>query len=685
MKHKSESRVVGGRKRAFGRDAGAVFAGLRRSVVLGLGLALAVVVAPLAGAGSGAAAAESGVGAVGVAPAVQRNAAAELCRAIPAQSEGRIKALDTVARMSLLAFNAKQSLEDFSGIAWFLELVADPETAYNRQVFDLRNPEAAAAIGLEERKAHRYSFKEVYSALHQHEEDLRAYHQKDEDLRTLVENQLLELQAKVFHYYEMSRSLTCLVPSIRIDDLTLAATFGVEPGSGVSYWQLQGNDAAMAKLAQAAEAAAAGGANDAAAGGGDPAALALANELSRRFFDRTATAVAIVPPDPERGEERWLAPWELLDGRSISAAQRAVMDGWQRVLGAYLKGDVEATKAAVAALRADLVSAAGLTSDQEERVDLRKIDVEALYNHAALFYKSVAFYILAFVLLALSWMFKPGLLQKLAFGSLVVGFVPHLTGLLLRMYIMGRPPVSTLYESIIFVGFIAVLAGIAVELSQRNGLGTFVAATLGATLHFVGFGYAADGDTMGMLVAVLNSNFWLGTHVVTITIGYGAAIVSGMAGHVYLVEQVLHPREHERLAAIYRNMIGLTLVALFFTLFGTILGGIWADQSWGRFWGWDPKENGALLIVLWQLVLLHGRLTRQFEPVGFAAGLVINNVVVLIAWFGVNLLNVGLHSYGRAGNVARNLALACGVELLFAAVMYLLAKRRERVPVSARR
>jgi ABC-type transport system involved in cytochrome c biogenesis permease subunit len=627
-------------------------------------LAAALLLAPsMAAPGVGVAAIASESLATDAAVEAARDAAAELCAAIPAQSEGRVKALDTVARMSLLAFNAKQSLPEMSGIAWFMELLADPEAAYERQVFDLRNPEAAAAIGLEERKAHRYSFKEVYSALHQHEEELRAYHQKGDGERTLVENQLLELQSKVFRYYEMSRSLTCLVPSIRIEDAELAATFGVAPGQGVSYWHLQGNETAMTAIAREAEAAGQ-------SGGGNPAALALADELSRRYFDRTAAGVALVPPDAESGDERWRAPWELLDGRTITPAERLVLDGWEQLLGAYLAGDAAAMAPSVEALRGNLERNSG-----GGVIDLRKIDVEALYNNATLFYKSVAFYILAFILLALSWMFKPGVLQKLAFGSLIVGFLPHLAGVCLRMYIMGRPPVSTLYESIIFVGLIAVFAGIAVEASQRNGLGIFVATTLGAALHFVGFGYAADGDTMGMLVAVLNSNFWLGTHVVTITIGYGAAFVSGMAGHVYLVEQTLHPHQHERLASIYRNMIGLTLVALFFTLFGTILGGIWADQSWGRFWGWDPKENGALLIVLWQLVLLHGRLTRHFEQIGFAVGLVINNVIVLIAWFGVNLLNVGLHSYGNAGNVARNLALACSAELLFAAVMYILAKR----------
>ncbi|MDP6905781.1 MAG: cytochrome c biogenesis protein CcsA, partial [Verrucomicrobiota bacterium] len=119
------------------------------------------------------------------------------------------------------------------------------------------------------------------------------------------------------------------------------------------------------------------------------------------------------------------------------------------------------------------------------------------------------------------------------------------------------------------------------------------------------------------------------------------------------------------LKSIFDNLFGITLVALFFTLFGTILGGIWADQSWGRFWGWDPKENGALLIVLWQLMMIHMRLSGIARPAEFALGMGLNNIIVALAWFGVNLLQVGLHSYGFDDGVARNLFIFIALEILF--------------------
>ena len=130
------------------------------------------------------------------------------------------------------------------------------------------------------------------------------------------------------------------------------------------------------------------------------------------------------------------------------------------------------------------------------------------------------------------------------------------------------------------------------------------------------------------------------------------------------------------LKKIYNNIHVVTIIALFFTLFGTILGGIWADQSWGRFWGWDPKENGALLIVLWHLMMLHLRISGLVGKIGYTYGVSLVNIIVALAWFGVNLLNVGLHSYGFTDNVATNLFLFISFEIIFMTTMYFLAKRK---------
>lgn len=275
-----------------------------------------------------------------------------------------------------------------------------------------------------------------------------------------------------------------------------------------------------------------------------------------------------------------------------------------------------------------------------------------------------------FLCLALSWMIWPKWFYRISAISATLGLLVHGVGIVLRMMIMSRPPVTTLYESILFVGFIAALFALIYEAIRKNQVGLIIATTAGAILHFIGLGYADDGDSMGMLVAVLNTNFWLATHVVTISIGYGCCYVGGVLGHIYLIRRMFRPNEKKKLSELYKNMVGISLFALFFAMFGTILGGIWADQSWGRFWGWDPKENGALLIVLWLLWLLHGRIAGLIKELGYALGMVFTNVIVALAWFGVNLLNIGLHSYGFTDSIALNLALFCGVEVLFIIVAF---------------
>jgi ABC-type transport system involved in cytochrome c biogenesis permease subunit len=185
--------------------------------------------------------------------------------------------------------------------------------------------------------------------------------------------------------------------------------------------------------------------------------------------------------------------------------------------------------------------------------------------------------------------------------------------------------------------------------------------------------YASEGDTMGMLVAVLDSNFWLATHVVTITVGYGTTFMAGLFAHAYLWGGARQWPD-EKMKNLEGIMVGMVLVSVFFTILGTILGGIWADQSWGRFWGWDPKENGALLIVLWLLMLIHGRKSKWIGAPAYAMLLAICNIVVAVAWFGVNLLNVGLHSYGFTDSIATNLLVFSVGQLLLAVGLYVWAK-----------
>ena len=384
-------------------------------------------------------------------------------------------------------------------------------------------------------------------------------------------------------------------------------------------------------------------------------------------------AMKLLPPDEISKTDEWSSPLEfIVNGRSPEPHQDAILNALQQYLAGRLEGQEASMKSAMANYKAALLMVPG------ELFDITVLKKETWMNRVNLFYTSVGLYLFAFILLGLSWMIHPLLLKRASYALLILGFLFHAYGIYLRMHIMGRPPVSTLYESVIFVAFIVILFAIILEYFRRDGLGIFVGTVSGSIFHYIGFGYSADGDTLGMLVAVLNSNFWLATHVTTITMGYGASLVAGFIGHLYLVQAIRQPENKSNLKSIFNNLFGITLIALFFTLFGTILGGIWADQSWGRFWGWDPKENGALLIVLWQLMMVHMRLSGLAKPAEFALGMALNNIIVALAWFGVNLLQVGLHSYGFDDGVARNLFIFIVLELIIGFGTYLWPKVKKK-------
>jgi ABC-type transport system involved in cytochrome c biogenesis permease subunit len=156
-----------------------------------------------------------------------------------------------------------------------------------------------------------------------------------------------------------------------------------------------------------------------------------------------------------------------------------------------------------------------------------------------------------------------------------------------------------------------------------------------------------DGDTMEMMRAVLDTNGWLATHVVCVTLGYASTFLAGFLALTYIVRGAFtRSLDRDTARSLARMVYGIVCFATLFSFVGTILGGIWADQSWGRFWGWDPKENGALLIVLWNAIILHARWGGLVRQRGLMVLAVFGNVVTSWSWFGVNMLGIGLHSYG---------------------------------------
>jgi ABC-type transport system involved in cytochrome c biogenesis permease subunit len=238
-------------------------------------------------------------------------------------------------------------------------------------------------------------------------------------------------------------------------------------------------------------------------------------------------------------------------------------------------------------------------------------------------------------------------LVKSMTSLIVVAFVVQTIGIASRMYLQGRPPVTNLYSSAVFIGWFCVIIGLIIDRQMKLGLGGLMASVLGFGSLIIAHNLGGSGDTMEMMQAVLDSNFWLATHVVVITIGYSATFFAGFLGTAFVLLGVFTKAiDRDRRKSLAKMTYGVICFAAFMSFVGTVLGGIWADQSWGRFWGWDAKENGAAIIVLMTLLILHARWCGMIRDRGLAVLAISCNIITAWSWFGTNMLGVGLHSYG---------------------------------------
>ncbi len=316
----------------------------------------------------------------------------------------------------------------------------------------------------------------------------------------------------------------------------------------------------------------------------------------------------------------------------------------------------------------------------------RDMKVEVTYNDLHPFKWSWIFYLLAaifFLFYVMGAKVRPWL-YKSGWGLLLAGFFMHCLGFGLRIYITGRPPVSNMYESVIWVSFGTILFSMIIGTVYRQA-----AVLFGGSLIAVFCLILADlaptilDPSLQPLEPVLVSNFWLIIHVMTISISYSAFFLALGLGNIGLFHFIRGEDKNKQVIAnitnaIYRSIqIGVVLLAA-----GIILGGIWADYSWGRFWGWDPKETWALIALLGYLAVLHGRIGGWLRNFGMNAFAVIGFSLVIMAWYGVNyVLGAGLHSYGfGAGGIEWVLGF---VTLQFLYVTYAVMVRRKAFAVAS--
>jgi ABC-type transport system involved in cytochrome c biogenesis permease subunit len=336
------------------------------------------------------------------------------------------------------------------------------------------------------------------------------------------------------------------------------------------------------------------------------------------------------------------------DWRSIGASFLASLGGpgphpvvqtYARMRNAYRAGDKPEFNQEVRTLSRWM--------SEHESAATERTSFEFFFNQVDPFMHSLVLYLAAFLLACGSWLIWNRPLNRAAFYLLLLALAVHSFGLVSRMYLQGRPPVTNLYSSAVFIGWGAVIVALILERLYRDGIGAVCAGAVGFITLVIAHHLADSGDTLEMLQAVLDTNLWLATHVVAITTGYSAMFLAGVLAIIYIVRGVLTRSLNPAIAnSLARMTYGVVCFATFFSFVGTVLGGIWADQSWGRFWGWDPKENGAVLIVLWCAMILHARWGGFIGQRGLMMMAVFGNVITSFSWFGVNMLGVGLHSYG---------------------------------------
>lgn len=394
--------------------------------------------------------------------------------------------------------------------------------------------------------------------------------------------------------------------------------------------------------------------------------LRLASALELYADIGSGRAPALLPEAP--GAERWIAAADLAARPADDGAAADLRAAWAGMTAAWAAGDASSFESAAVRARAIAI---GRMPDAREAA---RLGGENAMNRLRPFTGAMGCYALAFALAFAGLLGAGRGWVRAAMALTLLGLALHTAGLGLRTFIMARPPVTNLYSTFVFVAWMCALLGLGVEARWRGGLGALAGGVGGALLLFIARGYELAGDPMNKVVAVLDSNLWLTVHVLTIAMGFAGCLMAGVVGHVALVRGG-RPGGNgpDPVAQSLRALLAFGLVL---TFVGTVLGGFWADQSWGRFWGWDPKENGALLILLWVAALLHARAGGLVRDAGLAVGAVFGNVVVGIAWLGVNLLNVGQHSYGWTSGAALGLAVFAAVETLFVLAAWPAVRRR---------
>jgi len=598
---------------------------------------------------------------------------------LPVTSGGRVMPLDTLARNLLREIRKSEGVRDAQGSSiaptqWLLDVASRSAAASDYPLFKLQDLEVLSSLGLKKRPYYLFS----YAELEPHKDEIfRAAtvadgkRQRRERLER-ADQAFLELAGSLRDYENLGvlfgdgrdiedgdddvlRLLSMANRAAAVMTSTMQVPLAVpNPGDSEKPWEsLIAYRARREAVAFARENASEGEAAPTV----DAVSIAvvtrlLRDEKYRPVLRQVAEMIRSRSPgaaDQQLVEEAQRQLFgmvasplqELFPDGKVELVENRAAESLIGMIAAYGKADTAGFDAAVDDYRsryAELLPAG---------TSISRVAAERRLNAIAPFYLATLLFLGAFPVALFGIAAPRSGLNRAAFAVLMIAVLLVTIGLIARIWISGRPPVTNLYSSALFIGWSAASILLLLERFTRIGVGNVLASVLGGSTMLIAYNLSLTGDTISVMQAVLDTQFWLATHVICITLGYGTTYVAGFLGIVYLLIGV-HTRYLDATGRrIWSGFLyGMICFSLLLSFVGTVLGGLWADDSWGRFWGWDPKENGALIIVIWNALVLHARWGAMVRERGVAVLAIAGNIVTSWSWFGTNQLGFGLHSYG---------------------------------------
>ncbi len=366
-------------------------------------------------------------------------------------------------------------------------------------------------------------------------------------------------------------------------------------------------------------------------------ALSVYSKATRVSDLMRGDSLTIIPL-PDR-EGNWSTPRAIQ--ASPDAKTQTISGKFAAMAMAYNKGNVEVFRSSAIELRSDLRNLNPSVYPSETIIER-----EVFYGDINPFGKAWKFYLVGTLLIFLLGFSTKRWLYISALALLGLGFACHTMGVGLRWYIGGRAPVSNMYESLIFMGWGIMAIGFVQEAIYKKRF----FALAGGLMSFICLAFSENlpiDSSISPLVPVLAHTSWLAIHVMTIMLSYSAFALAMILAHFALFTQLWRPNRTDLVQSLALLLYNTLQVGLLFLAAGIICGAVWANESWGRYWGWDPKETWSLITFFIYLAIVHGRFAGWLEEFGLAASSIIGFLSVIMTYYGVNfILAAGMHSYG---------------------------------------